>query len=240
MKNSFSLICFISKLLGASNGLSASIRRRIDEGLILSIGRGSTTQNVRVIKRLFTNLRFDSAFSVVDFVDLFVIDRLGGERITEVNRFSVVYVFGVPKHYSGVNQLSSRFQIEIIQSTNSVLPSVSSLWNGAEWAEREAWDMSGVRFSDHPDLRRLLTDYGFRGFPMRKEFPVFGFKQVRYDEGTESVVYEQLKLAQQEREFQVVNPWHYSWGPCNKLPNVTAQPGWLLLSYIAEKKNGRV
>ena len=87
------------------------------------------------------------------------------------------------------------------------MPSVTGVFNSAGWWEREAWDLFGIYFSDHPDLRRILTDYGFEGHPMRKDFPLTGFVEMRYDEAQKRVVYEPVKLTQEFRRFDFMSPW---------------------------------
>ncbi len=87
------------------------------------------------------------------------------------------------------------------------VPSVTEVFNSANWLEREAWDMYGIYFSGHPDLRRLLTDYGFEGHPLRKDFPLTGYVEVRYDEDQKRVVYEPVKLSQEFRSFDFMSPW---------------------------------
>ena len=87
------------------------------------------------------------------------------------------------------------------------LPSVTSVWRAADWYERETWDMYGIHFSEHPDLRRLLTDYGFDGHPLRKDFPLTGYVEMRYDEEQKRVVYEPVNLTQEFRRFDFMSPW---------------------------------
>lgn len=200
-----------------------------------------------MVRGFFKRFRYGTLVRGEVLVDLFVVDRLGYSGMSEDNRFKVVYVFIVK---TGVPFVRSYANVEVILGAkNFSLPSVTDLWFGAEWLEREAWDMSGVRFTGHPDLRRLLTDYGFRGFPMRKEFPPFGFKQVRYDERAGSVVYERLELAQQERDAHLINPWHLSWINlgCSEKPEFCR--GWDLYAFafscrikkkLNENENGLV
>nr|YP_007890634.1 NADH dehydrogenase subunit 9 [Jakoba bahamiensis]AGH24128.1 NADH dehydrogenase subunit 9 [Jakoba bahamiensis] len=119
---------------------------------------------------------------------------------TRINRFEVVYQL-----------LSIRFQSRVRVKTyideTTPVPSVTDLFNGASWMEREVWDLFGIYFSDHPDLRRILTDYGFEGHPLRKDFPLSGYVEVRYDDEQKRVVTEPLELAQEFRHFDFVSPW---------------------------------
>jgi NADH-quinone oxidoreductase subunit C len=98
-----------------------------------------------------------------------------------------------------------RLKVEIREDT--LVPSVVDVFPAASWFEREVYDMYGVLFSGHPDLRRLLTDYGFRGHPLRKDFPTTGYVEVRYDEAQKRVVYEPVKLVQEYRQFDFMSPW---------------------------------
>ena len=117
-----------------------------------------------------------------------------------VQRFKVVYLF-----------LSHEFNQRIILSylinENEVIPSLTSIYPAANWMEREVFDMYGVKFKDHPDLRRILTDYGFEGHPLRKDFPLTGHTEVRYSEDQKKVIYEPVKLEQNYRNFDYESPW---------------------------------
>jgi len=117
-----------------------------------------------------------------------------------VQRFKVVYLF-----------LSHEFNQRIILSylinENEVIPSLTPLYPAANWMEREVFDMYGVKFKDHPDLRRILTDYGFEGHPLRKDFPLTGHTEVRYSEDQKKVIYEPVKLEQNYRNFDYESPW---------------------------------
>ena len=115
-------------------------------------------------------------------------------------RFEIVYNFFSLK-------LNDRLLLKIILSDSEKLPSITSLHNSANWYEREIYDLFGIEFENHPDLRRLLTDYGFVGHPLRKDFPLTGYLQVRYDELLEKVIYEPVKLDQEYRYFDTISPW---------------------------------
>ena len=100
-----------------------------------------------------------------------------------------------------------RIRVKVRTDAETAVPSLTNLFLSAEWNEREAWDMYGIFFSDHPDLRRLLTDYGFDGHPLRKDFPLTGYVEVRYDDEQKRVVYDPVKLTQEFRTFDFLSPW---------------------------------
>lgn len=115
-------------------------------------------------------------------------------------RFEVVYIL------SSLRQ-NMRIRVKVLTDEETAVPSVISVFSAANWYEREVWDMYGIMFSGHPDLRRILTDYGFEGHPLRKEFPLTGFVEVRYDEAQKRVVYEPVQLTQDFRSFDFESPW---------------------------------
>ena len=102
---------------------------------------------------------------------------------------------------------NQRIRIKVPADEHAPVPSVVQLFNSAGWFEREVWDMFGIFFTDHPDLRRMLTDYGFEGHPLRKDFPLTGYVEVRYDDEQKRVVYEPVKLTQDFRSFDFMSPW---------------------------------
>ena len=102
---------------------------------------------------------------------------------------------------------NQRLRVKAMLREDETIPSLVGLYPAAEWFEREAFDMYGIFFSDHPDLRRILTDYGFTGYPLRKDFPTTGYVEVRYDEAQKRVVYEPVKLVQDYRKFDFMSPW---------------------------------
>jgi len=147
------------------------------------------------IVKLATFLRDDSACQFKVLVDICGVDH--PER---AKRFDVVYNLLSLTH-------NQRIRIKVQADEATPVPSITAVFSAAGWFEREVWDMYGVMFSEHPDLRRLLTDYGFEGHPLRKDFPLTGFVEVRYDEDEKRVVYEPVKLTQEFRRFDFLSPW---------------------------------
>ena len=129
-----------------------------------------------------------------------LIDICGVDWPARPNRFDVVYHLLSPR-------LNQRIRVKLETDDVTPVPSAIPVFPAANWFEREAYDMYGILFSDHPDLRRLLTDYGFRGFPLRKDFPLTGYVEVRYDDEQKRVVYEPVKLTQEFRQFDFESPW---------------------------------
>lgn len=116
------------------------------------------------------------------------------------NRFSIIYNLCSVKY---------KCRLKIITCVDEITPlfSIAALYKNANWLEREVWDMYGVYFENHPDLRRILTDYGFEGYPLRKDFPLTGFKEVRYDDSQKRVIFESLEMTQEFRMFLFNSPW---------------------------------
>ena len=129
-----------------------------------------------------------------------LIDICGVDHPERAERFDVVYNLLSLKH-------NQRIRVKVETDEMTPVPSVSGVYKAAGWFEREAWDLYGILFSDHPDLRRLLTDYGFEGHPMRKDFPLTGFVELRYDDEQKRVVYEPVALTQEFRSFDFMSPW---------------------------------
>jgi NADH-quinone oxidoreductase subunit C len=148
-------------------------------------------------------LRDDGELRFVAFTDLTAVDRPGCEK-----RFDVVYHLLSPT-------LNKRIRIHVATDETTPVPSATPVFAGANWYEREVYDLFGVLFSGHPDLRRLLTDYGFDGHPLRKDFPTSGFVEVHYDDVEKRVVYEPVRLVQEYRNFDFLSPWE---GPHYTLP----------------------
>ncbi|MBL8644332.1 MAG: NADH-quinone oxidoreductase subunit C [Rhodospirillaceae bacterium] len=147
------------------------------------------------IVKVLTLLRDDSNCQFSQLVDLCGVDYPDNDE-----RFEIVY------HLLSMKQ-NLRIRVKATTDESTPVPSVSSVFPCANWLEREVWDMYGVFFSDHPDLRRILTDYGFDGHPLRKDFPLTGYVEMRYDEEQKRVIYEPVKLAQDFRNFDFLSPW---------------------------------
>lgn len=129
-----------------------------------------------------------------------LIDICGVDWPQREKRFDVVY------HLLSIGQ-NQRVRIKIQADENTAVPSAVGVYPAANWFERETFDMYGVSFADHPDPRRILTDYGFSGYPLRKDFPLTGFVELRYDDELKRVVYQPVQLAQEFREFDFMSPW---------------------------------
>ncbi len=140
-------------------------------------------------------LKTDPHCKFSTLVDITVVDYPNKEH-----RFELVY------HYLSM-YLNHRIRVKIEVKETEVIPSIIEIFPAANWFEREIFDMFGLLFSGHPDLRRILTDYGFKGHPLRKDFPTSGYVELRYDEERKRVVYEPVELAQEYRQFDFMSPW---------------------------------
>ncbi len=140
-------------------------------------------------------LRSDPTCRFSSLVDITAVDYPNRPK-----RFDVVY------HFLSMYQ-NHRIRLRVSVREDEIVPSITSVHPSANWLEREVFDMFGILFSGHPDLRRILTDYGFRGHPLRKDFPTTGYVEVRYDEELKRVVYEPVKLVQEYRQFDFMSPW---------------------------------
>jgi NADH-quinone oxidoreductase subunit C len=155
------------------------------------------------IANVLRYLRDDPRCLFTQLLDICGVDYPGREY-----RFDVVYHLLSP-------QLNQRIRLKIEADDSTPVPSAVSIFPSANWYEREAFDLYGILFSGHPDLRRILTDYGFQGHPLRKDFPLTGFVEVRYSEEQKRVIYEPVKLPQEFRNFDFLSPWE---GSDYKLP----------------------
>ncbi|MEI7804534.1 MAG: NADH-quinone oxidoreductase subunit C [Hyphomicrobiales bacterium] len=162
-----------------------------------SVTRGELTvaANAADIVRVVTFLRDDARCQFICFIDITAIDWPAREK-----RFDVVYHFMSPK-------LNLRVRVKIETNETTPVASIINVYRGADWFERETYDLYGVLFTGHPDMRRILTDYGFEGHPLRKDFPLTGFVEVRYDDEQKRVVYEPVRLNQEFRTFDFLSPW---------------------------------
>ncbi|WP_282608185.1 NADH-quinone oxidoreductase subunit C [Pelagibius sp. Alg239-R121] len=151
--------------------------------------------NRDAITKVLTFLRDDQNCQFKQLVDLTAVDHPSREE-----RFDVVYNLLSLK-------LNQRIRVKIATDESTMVASVADVFSSAIWFEREAWDMYGIFFAEHPDLRRMLTDYGFEGHPLRKDFPLTGYVEVRYDETQKRVVYEPVNLTQEFRSFDFMSPW---------------------------------
>ncbi len=151
--------------------------------------------DVARIVEVVTFLRDDPACRFVSFTDVTAVDYPGREQ-----RFDVVYHLLSPT-------LNARVRLRAEADETTQVPSIIDVFPGADWFERECYDLYGVIFTGHPDMRRLLTDYGFDGHPLRKDFPLTGFVEVRYDDSEKRVVYEPVRLNQEFRKFDFLSPW---------------------------------
>jgi NADH-quinone oxidoreductase subunit C len=173
----------VSALKGAASGHS------------VAFGQLTVTVEASKIVEVVRHLRDDPGCRFVSFIDVTAVDYPGRE-----NRFDVVYHFLSPT-------LNERIRLRTEASETTQVPSIIDVFPGADWFERECYDLYGVIFTGHPDMRRLLTDYGFDGHPLRKDFPLTGFVEVRYDDAEKRVVYEPVRLNQEFRKFDFLSPW---------------------------------
>ena len=162
---------------------------------IVTHGEFTVRLHRETILEAVTLLRDDEACRFVSIIDVCGVDYPAREE-----RFEVVYHLLSPSR-------NLRIRLKVDADEDTMLPSISSVFPGAQWFEREAYDLYGIQFVNHPDLRRILTDYGFDGHPLRKDFPTTGYVEVRYDEERKRVVYEPVKLAQEFRQFDYLSPW---------------------------------
>ena len=162
-----------------------------------TITHGELTLEVRVeaLERIIKFLRDDSACHFEMLIDICGVDYPEREP-----RFDMVY------HLLSISN-NMRIRVKAGVEEEAAVPSVSGLYSTAGWFEREVWDLLGIYITNHPDLRRLLTDYGFEGHPLRKDFPLTGYVELRYDDEQKRVVYEPVKLTQEFRSFDFMSPW---------------------------------
>lgn len=171
--------------------------KRPDSVISWEVAFGELTLNVALssLVDFVEFLKTDSTCRFSTLVDITAVDYPDREA-----RFDVVY------HFLSMYQ-NHRIRLKVAVREDDMVPSLTEVHPSANWFEREVFDMFGILFSGHPDLRRILTDYGFRGYPLRKDFPTTGYTEVRYDEEQKRVVYEPVKLVQEYRQFDFMSPW---------------------------------
>jgi NADH-quinone oxidoreductase subunit C len=173
-----------------SNALSQEVLSwEIKTGELIVMARASAVAKVLAFLRDDANCLFKQ-----------LSDITGVDYPNQEKRFQVVYNLLSLKH-------NQRIRIKVETDEDAPVPSVTGIFSAAGWYEREVWDMYGIAFADHPDMRRLLTDYGFSGHPLRKDFPLTGYVELRYDDEQKRVVYEPVKLTQDFRNFDFLSPW---------------------------------
>ena len=161
----------------------------------IAFGELTLTVKLASLVEFMTFLRDDAGCRFSTMVDITAVDY--PERPA---RFEVVY------HFLSMYK-NHRIRLKLAVAETDMVPSLTGIHPTANWFEREVFDMYGILFSGHPDLRRILTDYGFRGYPLRKDFPTTGYTEVRYDEKQKRVIYEPVKLVQDYRQFDFLSPW---------------------------------
>jgi len=174
-----------------------------ESGYKVAFGQLTLTAGAADIVRVMQFLRDNERCLFWSIIDITAVDWPSREK-----RFDVVYHLLSPRR-------NQRIRVKVETDEVTPVPSIISIYRGADWFEREAYDLYGVLFSGHPDLRRLLTDYGFEGHPLRKDFPLTGFVEVRWDDELKRVVYDPVRLAQEFRNFDFLSPWE---GPEYGLP----------------------
>lgn len=172
-------------------------------GHAVANGELTVTAKASEIVNVIRFLHDDATCQFISFIDATAIDWPGRER-----RFDVVYHLLSPVR-------NARIRVKIEVGEGAPVDSIIGIFPGADWFERETYDLYGIPFVGHPDMRRILTDYGFDGHPLRKDFPLTGFVEVRYDDQAKRVVYDPVRLAQEFRNFDFLSPWE---GPDYQLP----------------------
>ena len=182
----------------ALNDLGSYIAAALPQDVVEThVANGELVVHARTttLTRLLAFLRDDSNCLFKVLLDITAVDYPEREE-----RFELVYIL------LSLSQ-NQRIKVKVVVSEDVAVPTVSEVFSAANWYERETWDMYGVYFSDHPDLRRILTDYGFEGHPLRKDFPLTGRVEMRYDETRKRVVYDPVSLTQDFRSFDFLSPW---------------------------------
>jgi NADH-quinone oxidoreductase subunit C len=182
----------------ALNDLASYLREKLDgkiAGAVVAYGELTVTVEPGDILDVLNFLKRDVQCQFISFIDL-----CGADYPGRAKRFEVVYHLLSPRQ-------NQRIRLKLVTDEDTPVPSATPVYPGADWFEREAYDLYGILFTGHPDLRRILTDYGFEGHPLRKDFPLTGFVEVRYDDEVKRVVYEPVELRQEFRQFDFLSPW---------------------------------
>jgi NADH-quinone oxidoreductase subunit C len=178
----------LGEIIASKLGAAVSSTEIIKDELVVHADRAA-------IVKILTFLRDD-----VNCQFKLLMELCGVDYPEREDRFDVVYcLLSMTQNH--------RVRVKVTANESSPVPSVTSVFSAAGWWEREAWDLFGIYFSDHPDLRRILSDYGFEGHPLRKDFPLTGYVEIRYDDEQKRVVYEPVKLTQEFRNFDFLSPW---------------------------------
>jgi NADH-quinone oxidoreductase subunit C len=164
-------------------------------GSSVAFGELTLAVDPQRIVEIATHLKTDPALRFVSFIDVTAVDYPGRGK-----RFDVIWFFLSPT-------LNARVRLRAEANETTQVPSIIEVFPGADWFERECYDLYGVIFTGHPDMRRILTDYGFDGHPLRKDFPLTGYVEVRYDDQEKRVLYEPVRLNQEFRKFDFLSPW---------------------------------
>lgn len=182
----------------ALNDLAAYIGEKLGnrvENSVVTYGELTITVPASAIVDVVAFLKRDAQCQFISILDV-----CGADYPARPQRFDVVYHFLSPRQ-------NQRIRVKVLTDEDTPVPSITGIFPGADWYERETYDLYGILFSGHPDLRRILTDYGFEGHPLRKDFPTTGFVEVRYDDQMKRVVYEPVDLKQEFRNFDFLSPW---------------------------------
>jgi NADH-quinone oxidoreductase subunit C len=183
-------------------GNLVDLEKKINSQLTTKINHSKINHN-----QLYINIDTEDILEVIIFlktnneikfkqlIDLTAVDYTENDR-----RFKLVYLLLT-------HEFNQRIIIDCFVNENEIVPTITSIFPSANWMEREIFDMYGIKFKNHPDLKRILTDYGFKGHPLRKDFPLSGHSEVRYSEDEKKVIYESVKLEQNYRNFDYESPW---------------------------------
>lgn len=182
----------------AMNDLAAYLGEKLGGKIAASLvayGELTITVEPHDLIDVLTFLKRDVQCQFISFIDI-----SGADYPSREKRFDVVYHLLSPRQ-------NQRIRVKVLADEETMIPSATAVYPGADWFERETYDFYGVLFVGHPDLRRILTDYGFDGHPLRKDFPLTGFVEVRYDDEAKRVIYEPVELKQEFRNFDFLSPW---------------------------------